>query len=331
MAESGSAGSTTTTSTTGTTNGAASAGATGSAPKASAPSGASQSAGGKAGASGAQPKTAATSMAPAGVAEAIAEELEEIKLGSLSGKVPKAFAKAIKDLERGFHGKAQTLSGMERAFEAAKTNPQVRDALLQKMGVDKYEFAEMTLTEKLEQLSLSPEQQRLRELESYRENVERQKAQVEAQRQQKEHQAQVQAHQASYNKAFVDAWQTSGLPPDPVFAQMLAAEMVAAQGRQEKLSWSEAAAKLVTKVETFFPRILEAMDPERFERVLGSKSIDRIRELALRRVTQAAPTANSGLRPDGKKAPVTSTGKKAKSSHLSEKEWDMAMRKRAGT
>jgi hypothetical protein len=72
--------------------------------------------------------------------------------------------------------------------------------------------------------------------------------------------------------------------------------MISAQSRGEKLTWNEASVKLVEKVETFFPRILEAMDPARFAKVLGTKNINRIREHLLSRVTQGAPTQNSGPR-----------------------------------
>lgn len=183
-------------------------------------------------------------------------------------------------------------------FEQARTDPRVRDELMRHMGIgDKYEFAEMTLAEKLERMQESPEQRELRELREERQQRAEQEKILKEQTE-KEHFTRLeQEAQNSFNQEFLAAWQTSGLPPDRLFGQLIAAEMVAAkQGQGQDLNWKQAAGKVKEKFFKTSRSSFEHMDATAIHQVLGDAVFKKIREFELAKVKRAPPTLSSGQR-----------------------------------
>lgn len=239
------------------------------------------------------------------------DDFEEVKLGSVSGRVPKALAKTIKNLERGFYQKAQTaaeLSRKQSEFEQSfKSNPK---AVLKQFGIDPDEFAEATLAEKLEMLEMSPEQKRLREIEAenkrYKEQEEQRQKKEQSDREMKEESE----ARSSLDKQIAEAWKESGLPNDTFYVKQIAAlmrdsvKMTQARKLPRPLTPKESALIVKERFEASLPRIVSQMDPEGILKLIGGKgTFDKLREWDLKRVTQgAAPTANSITRPDRKSA-----------------------------
>lgn len=256
------------------------------------------------------------------------EELEEIKIGRESAKLPKNIAKMVKDLERGFHMKAQEAASKEKALEERfakmfKENPK---AALAKYGVDPEEFAEMTLAEKLEQLAMSPEQKELAQLRA--EKAEREKAAKEA-----EEKAKAEAEEKEMGEAqramdveIADAWKESGLPQDPFYVKQICALMhdsrvLMSQGKYDRaLTAKEAAGIVKERFEGFLSSLFSKMDPEGIHKRLGEENFKRLREWDLGRVTgKAAPTPNGQNPRSGDQKPVSAARKANKP--MNEKEY----------
>jgi len=192
----------------------------------------------------------------------IAEELEEIALGSVKGKVPKALAKAIKDFERGSQAK------MREAAEARKQaheNQQLlalldRDpdafaehyARMTGKRLDLDAFAEERLARKYDLMHMTPEQRRLYDAEQRLQQMERAELQSKSgviaeirsmlgedappnlEKFSKEElqgflhqQRAVQDHvQQSLNNEVVEAWKESGLPKHKYFGALMSFTMM---------------------------------------------------------------------------------------------------------
>jgi hypothetical protein len=257
------------------------------------------------------------------------DEYEEIKIGSASGKVPKALAKTIKDLERGVKAKFQEASQVQKRMaqieEAIKSNPR---AVLKHYGVDPEEFAEATLAEKIEMLTMSPEQKRLKELEEenkrYKEYEQKSKEQQEKEKYAKEEAD----HRQSIDLEIADAWKDvkDELPADTYYVKQIAALMrdstMMAMNKQieRPLTAKQAAAIVKQRFENTIPSIITKLSPERMMKLIGEQNFSRMREWDLNRITdKAAPTPNSHPRPDAKS---TSVRKEASpKGPMSEDQW----------
>lgn len=188
-------------------------------------------------------------------------------------------------------------------------------------GIDVAEFAEATLSEKLQMLQESPEQKELRELREYRSHKEeREKAAKEAQEKEHMSRAEVKA-QEGFNKEFVEAWQSTGLPSDRLFGQFLAAEMVSANARGEDLSWKDAAGKVKGKLITTVSSMFSQMDAEAIQGILGPKVLKALRDFEVKRVSSG--TAASGLNvSQGPGKNAASEGNPKQKKVLNEREWE---------
>jgi hypothetical protein len=245
---------------------------------------------------------------------------EEVKIGSVSAKLPKSVAKVVKDLERGFHLKAQEAAKAKRELdELSKADLK---ELAKRRGLDPYEFAEATLAEKLEQLAMSPEERELRELRAERqareEEAKRQKQEAEAQertaREQKEYQAAVE----KYDRELAEGFKEADLPKSPVYIAQVAFHLVSAKKQGVDLSVKEAIDKVRESFEPSLESHVRSLSVDRIQKLLGADLLKALREAEVKRVTgNTAPTPNSIARPGG--SPVTSQSKRPKV--MSEKEW----------
>lgn len=261
-----------------------------------------------------------------------ADEMEEIALGSVKGKVPKHLAKAIKDYERGIQGKfqeaAETKKQAKAMLDFAKSDPK---GFFQKLGMDPYEFAEATLAEKIEMLSMSPEQREAmeakRELEQYksreREVQERQKKEREVEEIRK-HEATLSQEIAQALKDFDLVDKTTDLADAKLLMEQVVAQMIYADKRGEQLSAREAAARVKDKYLPKVERQFRSMSPEKILKLLGDQKWNELREYDLKRVTGTAPpTVNSAARPgNSQKSPVTSSARRSSQEKpMNEKEF----------
>lgn len=269
--------------------------------------------------------------AEGGTRMATAEELEEIKLGSASAKIPKEFAKIVKDLEKGFHSKAQSVAAMQKQMKAWEQ--QLGDAVkgrtadvLKHFGIDPEEFAERVLTERIKRGEMSPEQLELEELRAWR------KEQEEASKRDREEQEakQVSAREAEvrakWDKDIAEAWKQSGLPQDIYYVKQIAAlirdsYVMSENGQIEKPLTAEQAASIIKdRFEKHLLTTFGAMDPEGILRLLGEDAFKRLREYDLKRVTAQATPAGTKARPAAQGAASSKENQDAK-RFLSESAW----------
>lgn len=246
---------------------------------------------------------------------------EEIKIGSIKAKVPKELAQAVKNLERGFHMKAQELA-KEKQKEAqraqlkeqVKANPAlVKRILTEEFGVDPEEFSEMTLREKLEMLEMTPEQRKLRELEEKNKTYEEKEREREEKAKKDREDREVGQIRQALDKAITDAWKDSGLPPEPFYVKMIAATVkdsihYVRQGKLEKPLTPKQAATIVKRNwENSNRNVIHGLDPKGIYDLLGEEKFNQLREWDLKRVTSKAPGSQSH-RPGS--APASSETKK---------------------
>jgi hypothetical protein len=258
-------------------------------------------------------------------AKAVAEQMEELTIGSVKAKVPASVAKAIKELERGAQGKMQEAAqAKKQAQEFVKWAASSPKDFLRKTGIDPYDFAEATLAEKIKLMQETPEQKEARELREenkrYKESEKERQDREAKERQDREF---TEASQ-KFNQEFVEAWQNSGLPPDKYFGQLMAAEILSHNKKTgEHLSPKEAASKIKARFQTQARGIFDNATPEAIVEVLGDAIVKKLREHELKKVSTAAPTPNSSARPGH--APATESKKPNKP--MNEEQWREYMAK----
>jgi hypothetical protein len=242
--------------------------------------------------------------APKAKAPVVDDDMEEIALGSVKGKIPRAMAKAIKEYERGFHSKAQEAAKLKRDLDGYE-KADVRE-ILKRKNIDAYEFSEATLAEKLEMLQMSPEQKRLREYEAKLKGYEEQEKRAKDEAEKVELTRREQHAQGELDKEVGKAFQDSGLPKHPYFIQQIAAVMLAAGKQGFDLSAEAAAVKVKERFNAHLQQVLESLDDDGLQKYLGDRNLKRLREAEIRRVTgNTAPTANSTQRPGDAKPSAT--------------------------
>jgi hypothetical protein len=265
------------------------------------------------------------------------DEFEEFKIGGESAKVPKKIAAKLKEIERGAQEKFRQTAKERQALQAekqqldqinklAKEDPKAFRKFLADKGVDPYEFAEMTLAEKLEEISLSPEQKRIRELE------EKTKQYEDAERTKKE-----EAEKAEYQKKFAvvqqdldreisEAWKESGLPQDVFYVKHMAAVMkdgyaMAKSGDLPRpLTAKEAASIVKERFEASLPRIFKQMPEEGILKLIGEENFTRLRDWDVTRTIK--PVNQPGNpRPGQKPASTESVNSKKPMNELEYREY----------
>lgn len=236
-------------------------------------------------------------------------EFDEVKIGSVSGKVPKEIAKAIKNLERGFHSKAQELAAREKLVQLGKENPK---EFFKQTGIDAYELAESLLAEKYELMQMSPEQRKLRELEAWKQEQEQReqgsKAEVlqalkefgplpeGAEKASKEQLIQYLNHQKqTYQKEWStldqqigEAFKESGIPADKYVIAKVAFEMSSALKRGKSLTAAEALAKVKGEYFGGVKNLFANMDAKKIHELVGDEFFDKLRKYDLDQVNAQA-------------------------------------------
>ncbi len=253
------------------------------------------------------------------------DRIVKIKVGGVEQRITVRKALELQQLEQ---------ASRQQMTKAAKLEQQVR-GLLQKIddpreyfklkGIDPEDFSEATLKEKLQMLQETPEQKEIRELREYKQQrEEREKAFREAQEKETMTRKEA-AAQEGFNKEFVEAWQDTGLPPDRLFGQFLAAEMLAANSRKEPLSWKEAAGKVKGKFLGSVGEMFSKMDAAAIQEILGPKVLKSIREFEVSRISSGTTGGNQRLSNSQSRGPgsqAASNGQAKSTKKASEQEWN---------
>lgn len=256
-------------------------------------------------------------------------ELEELKVGGASHKVPKSFAKVIKDLERGFHTKAQQAAQMDKLIKLAFNQPGEFYKLTGKSPREipaLRQYAEQILAEDLEYQAMSQEQKRIKELEA--EKAEREQAEKQnAERQRQERMTQLeQQEDTKIRTGVLNAWKESGLPPDPKFAALIVQTKMQAQAQGQDWTWEECAGRVKEDWVSHVRAVVQATPSERLHEILGEEPLKKWRDYDVKRVTNplASQPGSPSNRPGGNPRPAST---KAKSKPMSEAEWRDHMEK----
>lgn len=232
----------------------------------------------------------------------------------------------LQQLEKVSKTKMNQAAQKERQMQQFLKTLEDPRAYFKARGIDIVEFAESTLKEQLEMLEMDP---RDRELKEYKaREAERMKAEQERETQERQtkEQAEEAKAQADYNRQFVEAWKTTGLPADRTFGQWLAAEMVSAKARGEDLSWENAAGIVKSKAEKLISSILESKDPDGIRKLLGPAKEKALREYWVSQVssgTSQKGTNQNGQRPASDKS-ASNGQKRSQKTYLNEQEWRRA-------
>lgn len=228
----------------------------------------------------------------------------------------------VKQLEEASYEKMNEAAQMKKQLSSlaqmAKSDPK---KFFQAVGIDPYEFAESTLAEKLELLSMSPEK---REAMEYKQQLERYKEQEAEQKRQSEEQKRSQEEKtamASLDQEISTAFKESGLPKHALYVQQIAAEMLGAAKRGEDLPAKEAAARVKERFTNQVREIFDTLDAQAIQGYLSEGAMKKLREFEVQRVTEkTAPTPNSAQVGPGKTSTPKAENKTPKKP-MSEKEW----------
>ena len=232
-------------------------------------------------------------------------DFEEIKVGSVTGKVPKQIAAVIKNLERGFNSKAQEAASKEKLLSLARENPK---EFYKQTGKDVYEFAEEVLAEKYELMNMDPRDRELRDLKAEKEERAKQETASKqevltalkefgplpegaenATREQLiryyQHQKQVHAQtQTSLDSELGNAFKESGLAPDRHLLAKVAFEMRSALAKNKSLSAKDAVAKVTSEYYTGAKQTFGKMNPKQIHEIFGDEFLESIRKYDLEQV-----------------------------------------------
>lgn len=268
-------------------------------------------------------------------------DYDEIKIGSVSGKVPRQIAEAIKNLERGFQTKAQEAAAKSKLLSLAESNPK---EFYKQTGKDPYEFAERMMLEKFENDSLSPEQKRLRELEAKNNEYESKEMASKQQiinelkkygdvpeglekRPREEILRYLERQQAVHENAkqgldqeIGDAFKESGLPPDRFIISKVAFEMSSALKRGKNLTAKEALAKVNQEYFGGVKDLFGKMDVKRIHEVVGDEFFERLRKYDLDQVTANA-ASKLGQNFQNNQGQARASSQEPQKKYLSETEW----------
>jgi hypothetical protein len=273
-----------------------------------------------------------------------ADDFEELKIGQIKAKVPKAVAEAVKNLERGFQTKAQKAAQAEKLLQLAQENPK---EFYKRTGKDPYAFAEQWLAEKYEEMSMPQEVKDLRdtkaELEKYKSAESQSKKQLVDQLKQlgdhipenieqysKEEIAEYVQHRKQEYQREADsldheigkAFQESGLPPDKYTLAKVAFELATAARQKKQLSAKDALAKVVAGYDEGTRERFGKMDGKRIHELLGEDVLEKIRKYDLEKLTQR-DASKIGQQHNGSGSTTASQGTPKK--YLNELEWRKAI------
>lgn len=275
-------------------------------------------------------KADAAAAAPAKATET-AEELEEIKIGGAKGKVSKELARAMKELERGFHSKSQEMAAQRNYFQnlasQAKSNPLVAEALFEQLGIDPAAFSQAKLAKIVEQEMMNPDQRRAMELEARARQAEEQLKQHQERQRQMEQSQRDQVADRQLRQEVGAVLEKTTLPFE-TFSEhqkaLFASQVISAKMRAEiqgntDFTWDDARGTIEHEWKSVRGWISK-LDPESAEKELGPDFFHKWREYDLKRVTGSATQQTAPKNPERPASQAASQQEK-KSKQMTEAEW----------
>lgn len=174
------------------------------------------------------------------------------------------------------------LAEQEKMF---KENPR---KAMEQLGIDPFEFSQMTLEEFLKEQEKTPEQRELEELRRFQQEHLTKQQQAEEARKQQEFQAHVQAKTQELDTIIPELIEKYGLDKDISSAQRIADYMLEAMDNGMDLTYDMAARLVKREQETYFKNMFSRYKPEQIYSLLGDEGFQKLNEYSLNRVK--APT-----------------------------------------
>jgi hypothetical protein len=236
----------------------------------------------------------------------------ELDLGN-DEEVQKYLQKAMGADER-FQEAATVRKQMEQLINELKTNPM---AILKHkaLGLDVRKLAEQVMNEEIEELSLTEEQKKIRQLEaSLKEREDRDKTREEELQQARREQLE-QAAADELDKGISDALNASNLPKSPYVVKRVTDAMITAIELGYKNVTVDQVMPFVEEqmmgeLQRLFEEAPEDTADKLLERFVGKKSLDRYRSNKVKKARAKAPTETASKIVDsGKKVEATTKDK----------------------
>jgi hypothetical protein len=228
------------------------------------------------------------------------DDYEEVRVGSTSARVPKAFAKTIKGLEQGFQKVSQENAShrqLAQLAQAAKDNPEVADMLMEKLGIDADSYSQQRLAKRLEREMMTEEQRRATDAEKKLAEYEKKEREAQEREQHEKLTKAEKEHDGKLRNEIFTAWKDSGLPAEPEFGAWMAAEMARADAQGVELTAGEAASRVKDKFDALIKQTVKSLTAEQLETYLGHEPLNKWREFEVQRVT--GKSASQTKRPGG--------------------------------
>lgn len=239
------------------------------------------------------------------------EKFIKVKVDGQEIEMPLKEAVRIQSLEsaswKRLHEATKKSKELERkAKEFEEMDPR---EYLKRRGIDPKEFSAKELEQAVEEMNLSESERELRDLRKQMAEIknreETQKKKQEEELRTKQEQEEFQKYQREFDESFTKALTNSGLPKHPFFARQAASIMEEALQHDIDLTPEEAVVMMKRRTFDLIPSLLEALDDESFEGVVGKKNLERARKKMLAKVS-AKDDALDGSEP--KRKASTSSG-----------------------
>lgn len=201
-----------------------------------------------------------------------------------------------KELDRGANEKFQTAAKLKREAEelASEWAKDVKSAM-RKAGKDPVAEAERIIREAMEEFALTPEQKEARDQKAENERLKAEKAEREKQEKETKHNQEVGQWETALGNAFVETFQTVGLPGDPFLVAQMATQVEAfaeADIPITKELLRDIATDLRGKYTGSVQQVVQSASDDDFEQWLGDAGMERSRKRHLAKVQGAATKPN---------------------------------------
>lgn len=205
---------------------------------------------------------------------------------------------------------------LQQLATVAKTDPK---RFFQELGVDPYEFAEATLTEKLKLMEMSPEARELQEVKQKLAQKEQSERELKKKHEENEKTQSEQKYASIVDKEIADALRESGLPKTKYYATripyiMMRSIQQARGGDTEPMNAKQAAEIVKKEFLSEAQELLTGMDINQIRELLGDK-VKALREDDVKRFQ------NQGAEKPKDSSTPTRNQKKDKPA-FTQKEWE---------
>lgn len=214
------------------------------------------------------------------------DALVQVKINGETKKITLRQALREHQLEQASRQKMNEATMKERQVsnfvEYLKSHPK---EALKHFGLNPQQLGEAWVADYLEEQALSPEQKRIRELETYQETKQREEKEAKDKEEQEKRQIAENSAREKLDIEFTQAFTEAGLPKNPTIAQIMALEMVRGEKHGEPLQPKEAAAKVKSKLSEALKSTLSNMEPLALLEFLGDELIKKFRDADMKKAT----------------------------------------------